>query len=251
MPDLTPAQYALAIVAFLAGGTVKGTIGVALPIVSIGIMAQSLDPLVAVSLMVIPIITTNFWLALSQGVPNLVISARRFWPLILTCLLVMGVTAYNAVNLPTSLVLGLVGVVLILFVAANLFAPSLRLPPSWEVPGGICAGLCSGLLGGATSIYGPPINLYLMTLHLEKKEWVRSVGVTYSLAGLPLIVGYGLNGMMTPHVFALSSLACIPSVIGLWLGLKLQAVISQQTFRKVLLVALTLMGINFIWRAFG
>lgn len=111
------------------------------------------------------------------------------------------------------------------------------------------AGFFSGLLGGATSIYGAPINIYFVALKLDKFMWLRSVGLTYSLCGLPLLVGYGLNGILSASTSVLSLIACLPAFFGMWIGNRLQKRVSPTTFQKIVLIALFLAGLNFLRRA--
>jgi hypothetical protein len=237
------------VVGLLLGGITKGLIGIALPIIAVTVMMSVIDPHRAIGIMVLPILATNLWLALHQGRAALAEPWRRFWPLTVACLLTMLVTATLATAFAERLILFTLGVVLVLFVVMTRLSPRLVLAPAWVCPAGVAAGIFAGLIGGATSIYGPPINIYFVALRLEKGMWLRSIGLTYSLCGLPLLIGYGLNGILDGATALLSALACLPAFLGTWIGLRLHKRVSAATFQKLVLAALFLAGLNFLRRA--
>lgn len=246
---VTPAEAAVILAGLLLGGISKGLIGIALPVIAIAVMGSVIEPHRAIGIMVFPILTTNIWLALDQGLPALAEPWRRFWPLMAACLVTMLVTATFATAYPERLIFFALGLVMLLFVSMKQLSPHLHLPPAWVGPAGIAAGVFAGLLGGATSIYGPPINIYFVALKLDKTMWLCSIGLTYGLCGLPLLVGYSLNGILDGPTAALSALACLPAFAGTWIGIKLQRRVSPEAFHKIVLVALFLAGLNFLRRA--
>jgi uncharacterized protein len=213
------------------------------------VMVSVVDPHRAIGIMVFPILTTNGWLALHQGLPAMAEPFRRFWPLMLACLVTMLATASFAASYPERLIFLALGLVMLLFVAMRQITPHLNLPPTWVGPAGIVAGVFSGLLGGATSIYGPPINMYFVALRLDKTMWLRSIGLTYSLCGFPLLAGFLINGILDAPTAVLSALGCLPAFLGTWIGYRLQQRVSPATFHKIVLIALFLAGLNFLRRA--
>ena len=242
---LSPLQAAAIFGGMFLGGISKGIIGIALPVIAIAVMGSVVEPHRVIGIMVFPILTTNAWLALHQGRAAL----AEPWPLVVVCLVTMLVTSLFARDYPERLILFALGFVMLLFVTVKQFTPHLDLPPRWVRPAGMVAGFFSGLLGGATSIYGAPINIYFVALKLDKSMWLRSIGLTYSLCGLPLLVGYGLNGILNASTTALSLIACLPAFLGTWVGLKLQRHVSPAAFQKIVLIALFLAGLNFLRRA--
>ena len=84
---------------------------------------------------------------------------------------------------------------------------------------------------------------------LPKDEFIRAVGLVWFAASLPLVAGYLENGVLNGRTAQLSALVCLPAFAGLWLGQWLRGFIDQESFRKVLLLALFLIGLNLIRRA--
>jgi uncharacterized membrane protein YfcA len=141
------------------------------------------------------------------------------------------------------------GFVVLAFVLLNVTRWKPVIPPHRERLASLVAGSAAGLVGGATSVYGPPLTMFLIAAGVPKHKWATSVGVVFGLvrnaAGRRLPV---INGLMTPQIIALSTLACIPAYIGMWIGMKLQNAMHPDTFRKVLMTALFLMALNLIRR---
>lgn len=66
---------------FAIAGMIKGTIGLGLPAVSMGLLSLVISPFQAATLLIIPSMVTNFWQLFAEGhVWRLV---RRFYPLLL------------------------------------------------------------------------------------------------------------------------------------------------------------------------
>ena len=91
--------------------------------------------------------------------------------------------------------------------------------------------------------------MYLMMLKLDKDTWVRTIGLVWFCGSVPLAIAYWQNGVLNPDNFWLSAYACVPGMIGIRIGEKLRDKINQETFRKVLLVILFIIGLNLIRRA--
>jgi uncharacterized membrane protein YfcA len=211
-------------------------------------MASVLDPKLAIGLIVIPVMVTNFQIAFQRGWKGFADAAMRFWPLIATCSVTLFIVALLAARLTSGFILVVIGVVLLIFVALNTLPLRPRIPPHLEKSIGAGAGVIAGLMGGATSVYGPPITMFLLASGVRKENWNVSVGVTFGLGSLPLFAGYLLNGFIDGSVAVVSIFSCLPAFLGLWLGSKLQDALPQETFRRILLAALFIMALNLIWR---
>ena len=106
-----------------------------------------------------------------------------------------------------------------------------------------------GLLGGVSTIWGPPMTMYFVMLRLSKDMFVRTIGLVWFAGSIPLVLAYVENGILTAEVAPLSLLACVPGLAGMWVGQKIRGRVDQETFRKALLITLFVMGLNLIRRA--
>ena len=69
------------ITVFALAGMIKGTIGLGLPAVSMGLLTMVISPFQAATLLIIPSMVTNFWQLFAEG--RVLQLIRRFWLLLL------------------------------------------------------------------------------------------------------------------------------------------------------------------------
>ena len=234
--------------AFAVGGIVKGVVGLGLPMVSIAILLNFLPPLTVLGTIVMPIMVTNLWQAARLG--SMLVPLKRFWPMILTGLVFLFIGAQIIVAMDTDVLFGLLGTFLAIFSAISLASPNLPpLKPETEKWAGPLAGILGGLLGGVSTIWGSPMMMYFMILKLDKDTFVRTVGLVWFSLAIPFTFAYWRNGIFAGDVIGLSFAACVPGMIGIRIGEKIRQYIDQETFRKVMLVVLSVIGLNLIRRA--
>ena len=230
------------------GGVVKGVTGIGLPIFAISVLVNFLDPLTTFTFMVIPILVTNLWQAATSK--NWATPFRRF-PLMIATFVVCLMFGVNlAVSLNTEALLLILGISVVIFSAANLIKPhSTPLSPQLERYFSPVAGALGGLLGGLTTIWGPPMMMLFVMLKLDKNTWVQTVGVIWFIGSVPFAFAYWYNGLLNAATFPVSCFACLPAMIGIWFGENIRRRINQKTFRKIMLTALIIIGLNLIRRA--
>ena len=230
------------------GGTVKGITGIGLPIVAMAFILNFVDPKVTLAILVLPILVTNLWQAARAG--NIMQPLRRFWLMTLTFLVCLFIGARLVVALDTNVLFAVLGVCVVVFSASNLIRPRVHpLNPSAERWAGPLAGGLGGILGGLSTIWGPPMMMYLVMLKLDKDTWIRTVGLIWFAGAIPLTIAYWQNGVLNATTAPLSAYACVPGMIGIWIGELVRDRIPQETFRKVMLAALVIIGLNLIRRA--
>ena len=242
-PDIS-APVLLAIAgAFLFAGTVKGTLGVGLPLASIPILAQVIEPATAVSLTVVPVVVTNVWQALQGGHYREVL--RRF-RLFLVCL-VAGVVAgaqilATADPQATKIVLGVfvAAISLVQVIGGGFIVPDRA--RAWLDP---VVGAASGVFGGMAGMMIPTV-LYAAALRLSKHLVIGLFAVIALCGTTPLYVTLFANGVLSWPELAASAAAMAPTAAGLVLGMKIRDRISQRVFERCLFVGLIVVGLNLI-----
>lgn len=233
---------------FLLAGIIKGTIGLGLPTTSVGLMASLIDPRLAIALVVVPMLITNFWQILRSG--HIVRTIERYGWFGVTLAVSLLVVAVIAGRVSGDTLAIAIGSVITIFSLSNLFLQVPELPDRLDRIAQVGAGLLSGIFGGLTSIWSPPMIAYFLSRRLDKDEFVRASGLLLFLGSLPLGFGYWRAGLMTGPT-ALTSLAmCVPAIIGFAVGEKIRANFSSERFRTAVLFFFLLMGINLVRRAF-
>ncbi len=234
--------------ALVVGGIVKGVVALGLPIVTLAILLNFLPPLTVLGLLIMPMLVTNLWQAGRAG--NLLEPLRRFWPMIVTGFVFLVIGAEMIVIMDTVVLFGVLGTCVAVFSVIGLARPNMPpLRPETEKWAGPMAGAMGGLLGGISTIWGPPMTMYFVMLKLPKGVFVRTVGLAWFAFSLPLAIAYWRNGIFSGDVIYLSLYACVPGMIGIRIGEVIRERIDQDTFRKVMLVMLLLIGLNLIRRA--
>lgn len=235
-------------VAMLCGGVVKGTVGIGLPIVAISIMSTFLAaPTTALALIIMPIVASNLWQLLRSG--HALSSLKRFWPVLLALPVGLWWSAGLVVRIAPETLFGLLGAIVVAFCVTAFLAPNLRIAAPMEKWAGLVAGFAGGLIGGVSTVYGPPITIYLVALRLSKDLFIGATGLIWFCAALPLTAAYVYHGVLTAELAAWSTAACVPAVGGQLLGQWVRDRIDPATFRRLLLAALFLLGLNLIRRA--
>jgi len=234
--------------ALIVGGIVKGIVALGLPIVAMAFLLNFLPPLTVLGLLVAPILVTNLWQAVRAG--NLLLPLKRFWLMIVIALVCLFIGAELVVIIDTAVLFAILGIIVATFSALNLAKPRvLPIRPETEKWLGPLAGALGGLLGGITTIWGPPMMMYFIMLQLPKEAFVRTVGLAWFCLAIPLAIAYWRNGIFTGGIIPLSIAACVPGMIGIRIGEVIRDHIDQETFRKVMLVILLIIGLNLIRRA--
>ncbi len=234
--------------ALIIGGVVKGVASFGLPIVSMAIMLNFVPPLTVLGLLVAPILVTNLWLSARAG--NLGEPLRRFWPMITAGVVFLFIGARLVVAIDTAVLFAFLGCFVVAFAASNLMKPRVHpLRPETERWAGPLAGALGGFLGGITTIWGPPMMMYFVMLKLPKDTFVRTVGLSWFSLAVPFTFAYWNNGIFRGDIIWMSVAACVPSMIGIRIGEVIRERIDQQTFRRLMLVMLLIIGLNLIRRA--
>ncbi len=227
--------------AFVVGGSVKGALGVGLPLVTVPLLSLGLPSLQAIALLVVPVLLSNLWQAWEGARPRQTL--QRFGGLIAAQVIATLVTVRLTLALSPAQLADMVALAVLLAVALMVFQPRVAIAAHHERPVGVGVGLLSGLLGGVSSLTGPVVITYLMALRLKRDEFVGSISVIYLAAALPLYGSMAAYGRIGAAELALSAAAMVPMSVGLWLGKAVRQRLDERLFRRVLLAFLTLLAV--------
>jgi len=232
--------------AILFGGIVKGTLGVGLPLFAVPIMSLIIGSTQAIALVAVPVLVSNIWQAWQEA--SWKASLKRFWPLMLTQAIMTVFAVHWTLSFSVKELNRLVAFAVILAVVSMLFKPSFTIPADKERWTGALVGTLSGMLGGVSSLMGPILISYMLSLKLQRDEFVGAVSVIYLNAAWPLYLAMYSFGRMEVVDLGYSVLALLPMAIGLRTGQKLRHRLSEDAFRKVLLGFLTFIAILLVVR---
>jgi uncharacterized membrane protein YfcA len=245
---LDPALLGVLLLAYLLGGSVKGILGIGLPLMAVPILATSIGPAKAIATLVVPAIVSNIVQARHGGFSRPTI--KRFGAAAVAMMFgaVIGSKFLANVDVETAS-LGL-GVVVIFFCISQFVRVSRPIPKSLEKTLTPTLGVLSGIAGGFTGFFGVPMVPYLIALRLDKNQFVATIGLLYLCSTVALHVSLWDSRILTEDELLASVAASVPTLAGVWLGSRIRHRIAQETFRKLLLITLLLIGLNLMRKAF-
>jgi uncharacterized membrane protein YfcA len=233
-------------VAFVLGGLVKGTLGVGLPLVAVPLLSLILGGHRAIALVVAPVIYSNVIQAFEGGLFK--VSVKRFWPMMLAQTLFTVLTIKLTLDLSARDLNQMVAFSVLLALALMTFTPQFTISPRHEKWTSALVGGLSGLIGGVSSLTGPIIITYLMSLKLQREEFVGCISIIYLAAATPMYLAmYGYGRMENTDLLG-SVIGLLPMALGLAAGKRLRTRLSEQAFRRVLYAFLLLLSILLVVR---
>ena len=236
-----PTIVVIIILAVLAGGLIKGTLGFGMPMVALPIIAFIVPATTAMILLCAPIFLTNFLqIKFKQGV-----SSYRFLPMFVSLVigLIVGARLILEINLNT--ITQIIAVSIIFAALINCFGFKIQNPnKNREKIMTSIIGFGSGILGGLSTFYGPPMLAYLVASDLPKEKFVRTVSTMYFIGSFPLYGSLIYYGFATKQDLIFSLLLIIPAYIAQQIGTKIRDKINQDQFRTCILVTLIILGIS-------
>ena len=218
------------------------------PLLTVPLMALVVPAQTAVVLMSFPVVVANVMQALKATQIREVIS--RFWPMFLAILAGTYAGVVILANIDDRTLLLVVGIVVIAFTILQGSSYRLEIPARAEKPVGVIFGLASGVVGGLSSMFGPMLIIYLVSLpNLGKERFVASISFLYIACVVPWTLMLLWFQILDRHLALVSGLACLPVVAGLLVGEKLRGRVSDERFHRLVLVVLVVSGGTMLWRA--
>lgn len=246
MPEFTEIVM-LAVAVYLLAGVIKGTVGIGLPTVSVGILSQFVPPHTAVALVVFPLLVSNFWQALRARAGLVIL--KRYAVLCVCLFLSLWATTFLTAKVSTDLLMGAIGCVMLIFAITNLLGVHFTISDRHDRAAQVITGLTAGVLGGLTSIWGPPLVAYLMGRRTGNDEFVGAAGIFLFVGGIPLMIGFWQTGLMDGQTAQLSAALIIPTLIGFSIGELIRRRLDTKRFKTILLWMFLLMGLNLLRRS--
>ncbi len=242
-----PSVIAAILATFLLAGGVKGVIGLGLPTVSLGLMTAVLDLPSAMALMIVPSFVTNLWQGVVGG--HLGPLLRRLWPFLLaaTVTIFFGALVLNRVEL--SWLSALLGLLLVAYALLALSGIKLSIRPERELAAASAFGSVNGVLTGMTGSFVVPGVLYLQAIGLPRDQLVQAMGILFTLSTVALAIALGSAQLWTAELGVASMAAVVPAILGMVIGARIRARLSEALFRRVFFLAILTLGLYISARA--
>ncbi len=112
-------------------------------------------------------------------------------------------------------------------------------------------GCANGVLTGLTGSFVVPGVPYLQALGLPRDMLVQAMGALFTLSTAALGLALAGRGLVGAGLGAVSVLAIVPAVLGMILGRRLRARLSETAFRRAFFAGLMALGLYIVARAGG
>lgn len=228
--------------AFFLAGFVKGTIGMGLPTVALGLLVLVMTPAEGAAILILPSVVTNGWQALAG--PDFFKLVKRLWPFLI------GISAgvwsgYGLMTGPNaSFAVIALGIILIIYALLGLFSVRFavsRPAETWLSP---IIGLLTGVAGAATGVFSVPALPYLQALGMKRDELIQGLGIFFSVATFALAVNLVRDGSLRFSVATASTFAFAAAAAGMFLGTWVRKLVSPEVFRVAFLLGMLLLGVH-------
>lgn len=204
-------------------------------------MALRLDLQIAIPLVIVPSIVSNLVVMLQAGRFRQAVS--RFWPLYLASMpgLIIGLTIL--VTIDAAVTKAILGLVLISYALWALRNKTFLLSLEWERLLKMPVGFCTGFVNGLTGSQVMPVLPYMLSLNLNKKAFVQSINISFTLSSLIMLVGMNQFGHLSLDTLLTAFGGLIPVLLSVTLAGKLQGRLTGAFHRTLVLSFLLVMGV--------
>ena len=240
MPLTDPLFLLLATASMLISGISKGGFGGGLGILAVPLMALTVSPIEAAAI-VAPLLCAMDLIGL-----------RAYWgrwDRRMLALMVPGAFAGMALATVTYDLITVEGMRLLLGAIALVFgihywtAPLLgRLSPVMRPWMGPFAGALSGFTSFVAHAGGPPVQVFLLGLRLDKTRYVATTVGFFTVINYIKLAPYATLGFFTERTLVTSAALAPLAVLGMWAGVRLHGKVPQQTFFRLCYAMLLIVG---------
>ena len=214
-----------------------------MPMVALPIIAFIIPPTTAMILLCAPIFLTNFLqIKFRQGV-----SSYRFLPMFLCLIIGLIIGARLILEINVKTITQIIAVSIIFAALVNCFGIKIKnINKNHENTITSLIGFGSGILGGLSTFYGPPMLAYLVAVDLPKEKFVRTVSTMYFIGSFPLYGSLIYYGFATKEDLIFSLILIIPAFIAQQVGTKIRDKFNQKQFRICILITLIILGFSLL-----
>jgi hypothetical protein len=239
--------YVLVGAALLLAAFVKGATGLGFPLIATPMVALLLDIRTAVTVLILPNLFMDSAQVIRDGIPYDVF--RRFSSLILPTIVGVFLGTMMLVMTPLWVLNLCLGVMVLIFVASNLLNFDFVISPRAEKILSPIFGFVSGFLNGMTNAAGPTLAIYLYSLKLEKRAFVKSIATIFMITKLTQLVAISTWNLFNWATITLSVQVLLFTLAGFYAGIYAQDRVNQKNFNRGLLILLSVIGVTLLLRA--
>lgn len=242
--DISGPQTAAILATYMFAATAKGVTGIGFSTTCLPILALVVGLKDALPLVILPSIFSN--LVVMRAAGHFAQTVARFWPMLLALLPGLALGLWTLARIDGVQAGAVLGVTLLAWCAFSLAKPDLRLPARWERPLAPASGFVTGLINGITGSQVMTAVPFLMMLRLKRDLFIQATNCSFTLSSFVMAFGLQRLGLFSLGDLVISAIGASFVFLGVRAGVAIRARLSEQLFRRGLLLMLTLMGVSLI-----
>ena len=242
--NLDPTTIFIIIFSLCLGGFTKGVISWGFPVISLPILTIVLPPTSALFLLFFPIIFANIREINFKNMSNY----NKLIPFSVGIFSGILIGSYIFHNTKSEIISIAIGITIIIFAFINFKGFKINEILVSNKLFGLLYGLFSGVIGGMTTVLGPLMIIYLVSLNFSKERFSQNVSFLVFATLIPLYIMFFIYQKVVINDFLVTSLALIPAMFMQYIGLKIRDKIPQETFKNLTLIFLTFVGLLVLYK---
>ena len=243
---LSSQAFAAALAVTLFAGFVKGAVGFAMPMILVSAFAIFLPQHLALAGLILPTLVTNLSQAFRQGGGPALDTTRTYRRFLIATVICIAISAPFADAIPRMVYLLMLGLPITLFAGLQLMGHSLAIHLDHRDRAEWGLGVIGGLYGGVSGIWGPPLLVFLLSTGADKLTMIRAQGVVFLIGAATLLVAHLGTGLLNAETLGFSVALCLPALVGLFIGYRVQDRLDQARFRRWTQALLVITGLNMV-----
>lgn len=225
----------------LCAGFIQGLSGFGSVLLSLPLLALFLEVKTAIPLVALCGVAMSIFL---------LVQLRQHWewkkvyPLCLGSIPGAPVGVWFLSRTDAQLIQWIVGIVLIAYALYSLL-----LKPAPRATGKVLVyfyGFIAGCLGGAISASGPPVIVYTALQPWRKDQIKVTLQGFFIITGIVVVIFQAIGGLVTERVLWYSLVSLPLLLVGTWAGSLLYGRMEEDTYRRILLILIGLLGLFMI-----
>ena len=228
------------ILIFILAGFVKGIVGFGLPTIGIGFGALISDIPTAMMLILVPTIFTNIAQVLATG--SMASVVKKTWAFLFGAVILIPLGLWVVLIVPAFPFDRLLGVLILVYSLVSLsgFNPVTHTKNNHVL--GLTFGLLNSVLSGMTGSMTVPGVMYLRSLQLSSNDLLCAMGILFLISTIAIGGSLWWFDLATQELSMLSVMMCVPVAIGVWVGMRVRSILSEERFKQVFLYAFAFLG---------
>jgi uncharacterized membrane protein YfcA len=238
--------YSISLILFAIslGGFTKGVISFGLPLVSLPILSFVLNPKQAIFLLFFTVIAVNLREIKFKNFE----SYKKVYFLSLGVFIGIIIGSILFHKIENNLISQFIGFMIVLTAIINFTNLKIEKKFLLNKYFSTLYGLFCGVVGGITTLVGPLIAVYIVSLKLKKEEFSELISLTIFSCLIPIYSVFFIYQPVSVNDFLISLSLVIPAVLMQKFGFKIRTILSQDIFKKIILVVLTVIGSAVIFK---